>query len=53
MMDSGELGVPNLVYCNLTKRLFDPNIEINYGQVSKTILPKVCHLCSLAKTLSI
>ena len=35
MMDSGELGVPNLVYCNLTKRLFDPNIEINYGPIKK------------------
>ena len=36
MMDSGELGVPNLVYCNLTKRLFDPNIEINYGPMKKS-----------------
>ena len=36
MMDSGEQGVPNLVYCNLTKRLFDPNIEINYGQIKKS-----------------
>ena len=36
MMDSGELGVPNLVYCNLTKRLFDPNIEINYGPFKRS-----------------
>ena len=36
MMDSGELGVPNLVYCNLTKRLFDPHIEINYGPIKNS-----------------
>ena len=34
-MDSGKLGSPNLVYCNLTKRLFDSNIEINYGPIKK------------------
>ena len=35
MMDSGKLGSPNLVYCNLTKRLFDPNMEINYGPIKR------------------
>ena len=34
-MDSGNLGNPNLVYCNLTKRLFDPEIEVNYGPIQK------------------
>ena len=33
MMESEQPGVPNLVYCNLTKRLFDPNIEVNYGLI--------------------
>ena len=32
-MESDQPGVPNLVYCNLTKRMFDPNIEINYGPI--------------------
>ena len=32
-MDSGHYGNPDLVYCNLTKRLFDPSIEVNYGSV--------------------
>ena len=36
-MDSGKLGAPNLVYCNLTKRLFEPNIEINYGPIKDKI----------------
>ena len=34
-MDSENRGIPNLVYCNLTKRLFDPEIEINYGPFKK------------------
>ena len=33
IVDSSEHGNPNLVYCDLTKRLFDPNIEVNYGPV--------------------
>ena len=34
-MDSSEHGNPNLVYCDLTKRLFDPNIEVIYGHIIK------------------
>ena len=35
MMESNSPDVPNLVYCNLTKRLFDPNIEMNYGRIKR------------------
>ena len=35
MMESNDPASPDLVYCNLTKRLFDRNIQINYGPINK------------------
>ena len=35
MMESNRRGIPNLVYCNLTKRLFDPTMETNYGPINE------------------
>ena len=40
MMQSNSPGIPNLVYCNLTKRLFDPSIGINYGSIVPKDLEK-------------
>ena len=35
MLRSNNPATPELVYCNFTKRLFDPDIQINYGPMRK------------------
>ena len=35
MLESNNPARSELVYCNLTKRLFDPDIQIKYGELGK------------------
>ena len=34
IIESNNPTIPELVYCNLTKKLFDSNIQINYGAIN-------------------
>ena len=38
MLRLNDPATPELVYCNFTKRLFDPDIQINYGPMRKMTL---------------